>query len=369
VSQLTQYIFEILIAADPFGLEGLGFRNSRDVGAKLTVGELLDKAAEKVAELKDQPLIMAQMADTLGNVYRNQGQFDKAQTLLQQALAIRLELQGEDHTDTAASFYHVAWLLQDQGKLRDAEKLYRKALAIQQKHFGDTSLEAARTMFNLAWLLSDQFIDPAAARYEESEKLFRLVLKIRQEKLGENHREVGFALAALASLMLGKDDKEALALAGQALTNLEKAQNKDAASTTFMKYVFAVQARNQRDFVKADKGYQEVLTQSIEILGDRHPLIGLLWGDYAGMLRQKNDLPGAEKALRKALDIGRKSLLRRHPRMIEGLLELGDYERDRGNVHEADQLYREALEIGQQLGRARDVESAQSRLRSLQKKT
>jgi serine/threonine-protein kinase len=351
---------------DPAGLEGLGFRSGRDRGTNPAVLKLLEVATESArTDVKNQPVIQAAMLDTLGNVHRSLGWFAKAQPMLEKGLALRQQNLGNEHEDTATSLYHLARLYHDQGNLRDAEKLYRQALAIRDKRFGKNSVESAQTMFNLAWVLSQDFEKPCPAGLAEAEELFRQVLEIRRDKLGKDHHQVGVTLAALAAVMLGKNDKQALSLAMQAITVLEKAENKDPTASGFMRYLLAVQARQAGRLHEADLHYQSLLSQANHLLGDEHPLVALLLGDYAGLLSKKGDLPGAEKAIRRALDIGRRCYLRGHPAMIDALLKLGDYERDQGKTPDAEKLYREAQEIARQFGRPNLQKAAQQRLLSL----
>ena len=364
--EVSRMLIGLFQTADPLGLEGLGFRAGREKGGQLTARELLDIAAKKVeVELAKQPVVQATMLDNLGNVYRSLGLLDKARPLLEKGLALRQKHLGNRHEDTAASLHHLAWLFHDQGKFRKAEKLYRQALAIRDQRLGKDNLESAKTMFNLAWVVSHQFDRPSAARLKEAEQLFRQVLKNRKEKLGPNHRQVGMTMAALAMIVFEKNQVEAMVFAGQAMSILERAENKDAASSGMMDYFFALRARQKGQLEEAEKLYRNVLGRASDLLGEEHPLVGILLGDFAGLLRKKGDLAGAEKALRQALDIGRRSPLRAHPLMIEGLLALGDHELKLGRTSPAESLFREALDIALQIQRPDLAQGPRERLINL----
>jgi serine/threonine protein kinase len=365
-NEVSRMLVGLFQTADPLGLEGIGFRAGREKSGQLTARQLLDIAAKKVEDqLVKQPIVQATMLDNLGNVYRSLGLLDKAGPLLEKGLALRQKHLPPGHEDTATSLHHLAWLLHDQGKFRAAEKMYREALAIRDQRLGKDNLESAKTMFNLAWVVSHQFDKPSAARLKEAEQLFRQVLKIRTEKLGPQHREVGMTLAALAMIVFEKNQIEAMVFAGQAMSILERAENKDAASSGMLDYFFALQARQKGQLDEAEKRYRSVLARASDILGDEHPLVGILLGDFAGLLRKKGDLAGAEKALRQALDIGRRSPLRAHPLMIEGLLALGDYELKRGKASAAEPLFREALDIARQIQRPDLAQGPRERLITL----
>ena len=62
------------------------------------------------------------------NELYGQGQYAQASELFQKTLAIRREILGEDHPDTATSYNNLAVTLQAQGKYAEAEAMLRKAL-------------------------------------------------------------------------------------------------------------------------------------------------------------------------------------------------------------------------------------------------
>jgi tetratricopeptide (TPR) repeat protein len=98
-------------------------------------------------------------------------------------------------------------------------------------------------------------------------------------------------------------------------------------------------------------------------LGESHPLYLLLLGDYAGLLRHKGDLAGAEKAIRQAIELGRDSPLYWHPVAAEAILQLADLVlRERRDPVEAEKLYREALNIAKGINKKELIEKAQKRL-------
>ncbi len=288
------------------------------------------------------------MLDSLGNVYRSLGLFDKAGPLLEEGLSLRRKHFGNDHEDTAESLHHLGWFYHDLGKYPEGEKLYRQALAIRDRQLGKDNLKSASTMFNLAWLISHHFDQPLEKRLDEAEVLFRRVLDIRRRKLGPRHREVGLTLAALSALHLTKNREEAMVLAYEALDILERAENKDVLGSGFLKYVFAVQLRQSGRLTEAEELYHKILAQATSLLGDEHPLVALLLGDLAGLLRKKGDMDGARQAIGRALSIGRRSPLRSHPFMIEALIAVGDDARERGNIKEAETHFLEALEFTSQ---------------------
>ena len=165
-------------------------------------------------------------------------------------------------------------------------------------------------MFNLAWVMGHQFNNP----FEKLDpKRQRRPSDYFQHRAGgcrkKNWRRTTATWAgpwpAWPPCSAQKNHAEALTLAFQALTILERAENKDVASSCFLTYLFAIQAREAGRLDEAEKQYRLVLSQATDLLGDEHPLVASAGRPGGAAARKRGDLPGAEKAIRRALDIGR----------------------------------------------------------------
>jgi tetratricopeptide (TPR) repeat protein len=346
---VADFLAGIFQGFEAYGLPSSGLSRGGQGGADMTAKEILDRGAQRVrTELKKGSAVQAAMLDVLGNVYRSRAQMERAEEFLKEGLAIRQNLFGDEHLETATSFFHLAWLRQDQGDYAEAEQLYRKALTIRQKLLEKDHPVVAETLFNLGWLRAYQPPDrPSPERQAEAEAIFREVLRIRRKRLGHDHRDVAFALTALASVLNGRDgaSPEVLLLVAQALAIFQKQDSPETTGNAIILQMKAEQARIAKKFDEAERLQRQVLDMAHRQLGDRHPITAMLLGSLAGLLRQKGDLSGAEIAIRKALDIGRLSPMRWHPQMIEGLNQLADHVSAQGALEEAERLYVEALAI------------------------
>ncbi len=361
---VTGFLTELFQSSDPLALEGPGFRGGPQKAADRPARQLLDQGRERLkVRVRDQPAVRAALLDAVGNVYRSLGLNDQARSLLQEGLDLRQKFLGEDHEDVATSLYHLAWLEQDEGRFAEAVALYRQALALRERHFGRDDLRTAAVMFNLAWAVAHQYERPTQARLEESEQLFREVVRVRRKHLGDRHRDVGYALAGLAILALGRGDvSKGFPLLNEAFAILEQPGVKDLLGGCVLKYVLSTVARRAGRYDEAARLHREVLEQATALLGEEHPLCLLALGDYAGLLRQKGDVAGGEQAIRKALAAARRSPLRYHPAMIEGLVELADHVRQRQDLAEAEQLYREALTVARRNNKQDKVDQVRGKL-------
>ena len=67
-----------------------------------STGDVLDAGAERITrELADEPQARAELMTTLGEVYRKLGDYDRAESLVEEALAIRRRVLGRDGLPSA----------------------------------------------------------------------------------------------------------------------------------------------------------------------------------------------------------------------------------------------------------------------------
>ena len=132
--------------------------------------------------------------NNLALLYQSQGRYAEAESLYQEALALRKKLLGEDHPDVATTLNNLALLYESQGRYAEAEPLYQEALALIKKLLGENHLYLATTINNLAVLYESQ------GRYAEAESLYQEALALIKKLLGENHPRVADGLNNLALL-------------------------------------------------------------------------------------------------------------------------------------------------------------------------
>jgi tetratricopeptide (TPR) repeat protein len=75
--------------------------------------------------------------NNLGTFYYSQGQYQKAESWLQQALDLSRELFGEEHSDTALILNNFAELYRSQDRYKEAESLYVQAISSLRDHLGE----------------------------------------------------------------------------------------------------------------------------------------------------------------------------------------------------------------------------------------
>lgn len=202
---------------------------------------------------------------------------------------------------------------------------------------GASSAETLLSKFMLAWVLLET--DYSA----EVEELLSTVAAARQSNAEGNVRDVAYAYAGLALLMIHKGQTES------ALENFQKAmqllqQSNDESLEVFALAVQGMIQAQMGDTQGAVDQFHQALQLAFEVVGETHPAVVQLEVELAKFLIQLGDLDAAEATYRSALKRAEQSI-GRQPRLAETLFELGDVKRDQGMIDEAEDFYRQALDI------------------------
>ncbi len=139
--EVVSFLGSLFSAADP----------NRSTGAKLSAEELLERGGARAArELVDQPDLAATMLHIIGGVETQLGLYAQARPHLEQALALRRRLYGDENLDTAASLGALGLLLHLTAHYEQAQPLLERTVAIQERLLGPDDVEVAKTLGNLA---------------------------------------------------------------------------------------------------------------------------------------------------------------------------------------------------------------------------
>jgi tetratricopeptide (TPR) repeat protein len=193
--------------------------------------------------------------------------------------------------------------------------------------------------FRLAWLLAE------VKRINEAELLFQEVLQARRARLGANHPEVQAVQFALLVVLLDRGDRMAMLAQAQELLGRNSVMLE-----ALISYLSAMAQRRAGLFPAAKRQYENVLASARKLLPARHPILAMLLGDMAGLYRDMGDLRRAEELIREALEIGRRTIPL-HPLMIEGLASFAGEMVRQNRIDEAERLYLEAIQIGKRRNR------------------
>ena len=303
--------------------------------------EILDDGARRaVEELGDQPLLQARLMDTMGEVYRLLGLYDKAQPLSEGALAIRREILGNEHLDVASSATNLAELLSQRGQYEKGEALLREALAIQRRLLGDVHPAVIENLNNLTVLRYRQ------GDMDGAEPLLREAMLMTRRLHGDEHPDVAAAMNNLAFVLVAKGDldgAEILIRESIELHRRYRGEGHTGLANSLNSLGWVLQKKGEYD--ASEPLLREALSMQRRLLGNEHPELVVTINNLAMVLQEKGDLDAAEIMLREALAMRRKLLGEMHPKVATSLNNLAYLHLNKGDLEAAETLFRDALEM------------------------
>lgn len=157
------------------------------------------------------------------------GHDDRALELNRQALALREQVLGPEHTRVAGSLNNIGEALLGLGDTDGARPYLLRALAIREKSLGPEGLEVSNVLVNLAELAR------VTGRPQEAREHLERALAIRERYVGRQHPSVAEVLHPLGALKLAEHDvTAAILLLERARTIFERAVGAGHPSTALV---------------------------------------------------------------------------------------------------------------------------------------
>jgi len=309
-------------------------------GNEVTARELLDKSATRIEEeLQDKPVVQAELMYTMGDVYLGLGLHPEAERLLEQALATRRRVLGDDHPDTLKSINKIGQVLQRRGKLEEAEPLFSEALERRRRVLGDDHRDTLVSIANMGYLLR------ARGELEEAELYFREALERLRRVLGDDHLDTLTSINNLGSLLVIRGKlEEAESLHREALERVRRVLGDDHPQTLTSINDMGYLLQSQGKLKEAEPYYREALDGYLRVLGHDHPHSLSSISNMGYLLRAQGKLEEAEPYYREALEGRRRVLGDDHSHTLTSINNMGYLFKAQGKLEEAEPYYREALE-------------------------
>jgi serine/threonine-protein kinase len=307
-------------------------------GQTPTVDDILRKGEERVdSELRTQPELQAVLRDALGRVYYSLGDYEKAQALLERALAEKREQLGPLDVRVAQTMSALAVTYFDRERIDDGERMQREALDIVSQRLGAGSLATAKSMTQLGRILRER------GQLDDAEKNLRQAITILEQR-GPADESLSVAENFLASVLVLRNDMNgAEQLYRRMLARDREHLGVDHPLVLKNLASLAVVLEQRGDFGRARCAYTEALDAMRRVLGNAHPdltapLVGLGY-----VLLQLGDLRAAEMQFADALEIDRTQRGEHHWRVAYDQSNLAAVLREDGRLSEAEALYRAAV--------------------------
>lgn len=264
----------------------------------LTLRETLVQATKLIdGRFSDQPLIEAELRQTIGSALRRLGASADAEPFSRAALTILERELGPDHLNTLEAAETLAYVEQAMGRHEQSQKLFARVIHGYERQLG---AEDERTLFARCMLGFD-FIQHG--KLADAEPLLVQVLASSERILGPNHRTSLFTTYNLGMLygMVGRaEDGEQLLK--RAIAGFEQIEGPDGPNTI----------------------------ESVSLLG--HNYLG------RGMLTLAGPL------LERAFEVRNRMLGPKHPLTLASVMRLGMYYDGAAQAPEAMKMWKHAYE-------------------------
>jgi serine/threonine protein kinase/tetratricopeptide (TPR) repeat protein len=327
--QLATVVQDALRALDP--------KASRPVSPR----EILDQGAERIRRsLGDQPVVQAEIDQTIGTVYSSLAMYEPARALLESALRVREHELGPDDPSVAETLEALGNLGRQRGEYPSAEQHLKRALAIRRKALppGDPALVA--TFADLATLRTKQ------GRNAEAESLYTQVLSIEERAGDDQAPQLATHLRNLAVVHWNeKRFASAESLFQRALVIQEKTFGPDHSETAAVRNNLAGVYLSLGRYADALPMYQGARATFEKTLGPTHPMTASAVSNVGETYWKLKRYAEAEPLLRRALAIKEQVLVPGEPSIAVTLNALAGVLRDERRYAEAESLYTRALAI------------------------
>ncbi len=273
---------------------------------------VFQRALHESEGLGHQPLVRAQLLQTVANTRRNLGLLDRALKPQREALKIRRKELGNEHAYTLASIHNLACLLCDQGMLNEAEPLTREAVKGYRRTLGEDHVYTLTSTNNLVLLLHDQ------GKYEEAEEMTWDALERSRNSLGDQ-ADITWALIRSLGTLLSAQDKhgDAEPVLAQTLTyDRDTLGNENRLTLSSISNLSSV-LYAQGKLIEAEPLCREALAGYRKVLGDEHPHTLTSINLLAMVLRDREELEEAEQLFREAFETRRRKQGEEHHETVK----------------------------------------------------
>jgi serine/threonine protein kinase/Flp pilus assembly protein TadD len=264
------------------------------------VRDVLDDAAREADfNLTEEPELEAAVRRTIGNTYLALGLYAKAESQLRRALDLRRRSAPGDPALVAQSLYDLAECRLsgdvDVSALAAADTLFEQALGIRIDLWGPEHTEVATSLFQLGRLRRKQ------QRIAEAESLHAHVLAIREKLLGKTHPDVAQSLTALAGQVPAEQGAAYMRRALEIFQSNHPGDHPNVAAA--LSNVARIVGPRLGEEAEAESLQIRALEMERRIWGDRHPRTAESMG-YLGLIySHHSQFAKAEPLLRRALEI------------------------------------------------------------------
>ena len=336
--EVARFLYNLFDVSDPYS------RASVRVDT-MKVRDFLNNRAMLVKDLDDHPEIQLPALNVVAKMYRGIGLHEQADTLSTQAIEVARTLYLEEpNADLARTLNERADLLRFLGEYDEAEQLLREALAIRRELLEDdadpeATPELTQSLNSLAELLREK------GDYTAAEEPYREALAIRRKLWGERDPKVIESLNNLGLLLYEKGELvEAEQIFRDALAIYQRAPEREDAQMADVLDNLGHLMQHKGELEEAEQIFDDALNLKIRILGGENWRIAEGLVNLGRIYQARGNLESAEGSFWEAVKRHRLQLGANHWRVASGFTDMANLQYVRGDLERSEHFYRKALE-------------------------
>jgi CHAT domain-containing protein/Tfp pilus assembly protein PilF len=290
--------------------------------------KLSAQTPEEVAELKTRVIQLEE-----------QSKWPQATPLAEKLVRITSQYYGHNSSETADALHRWAWLIQNYGDYDKAEQLWLDALAIDEKLFGKDSVQTTRRLHFLGDLYRE------CGKHQRARSFLERALSIREEHYGPDHPGVGEVLMSLGNLYRWSNYAGSETNLSRALIIFEKGGPGELVNVASTLSAMGWLAIAMGDTDLAEQRMRRSLELRRNIHGEEHESIATAYSDLGVAHHDCGQIPQAISFFQQATAIRQRLYGTNHVLLGESLQSLGGAYLDSGDLAAAES----ALERARQL--------------------
>ncbi len=305
----------------------------------LRVITLVDRGVQEARNLDAEPVVQAQLYQTLGDIYQKLGKLDQADSLLQSALERRRTLFGMNHAEVGESLVALGLLRADQAQLEESERLAREGLDMNRRNLPPEHPALAKATTSLGQVLE------ARGKYDEAIEVFEEAVRLHSAA-GETDPDLAVALSELANTHFYAghyDISESLNRRTLTMNRLLYGERHPHVADDLIN-LGAIQFERGK-YAEAEQFYRQGLDIFRAWYGKDHHRTGAALTMLGRALVSQDKTAEASGLMQEALAIQERVYGRVHPRVASALNELGRVAQQQGKLDEAEAHFTRMAEI------------------------
>ncbi len=309
----------------------------------LRVVTLLERGYREAQALDQDPAVRAELYATLGGIFQQLGNLDRADTLLTAALAERRRVLGEEHADVADNLVALGLLRNAQASYDEADSLVREGLAMNHRTLPPNHPAIAGALVSLGEVLIEKGeYDSAVVVLEDA--------VARQRGAGSAPADLSVSLTDLANAHYYAGRYTVSDSLNQRVLDIDRRVFGSHHPNVAMDLINlgAIQFEAGK-YPAAEERYRQALEILRPWYGAEHPEVASVLTMLGRAMVAQDRNEEAAGILQQALAIQERAYGPVHPRVASALNELGKVAQDQGRLDDAEASFRRMAEIYRQL--------------------